>query len=73
MIFTESIPMKTESFPEGCFYLRLVIGILCFVCFVYMDQSRDEAVHAGSSAIVEQIGNDLDEEADAIIEAWKNM
>lgn len=64
---------ENRELSGGSFYLRLVIGILCFVCFVYMDQSSDEAVHAGSSAIVEQIGNDLDEEADAIIEAWKNM
>ena len=39
----------------GTFYIRLVIGILCFVCFVYMDQSKAEIAQVNSTAIVNQI------------------
>ncbi|HIZ81336.1 MAG TPA: hypothetical protein H9722_04485 [Candidatus Mediterraneibacter pullistercoris] len=55
----------------GTFYIRLVIGILCFVCFVYMDQSKAEIAEVNSTAIVNQIEKEVD--ADAIIEAWKAL
>ena len=61
--------------PEGggSFYLRLIIGILCFVCFVCMDQSGAEVAEVSSSAIAEEIGKDMKTETDTLIEAWKNL
>ena len=50
----------------GSFYVRLVIGILCFVFYVCLDQSQAEIAQVSSSAIAEQIGQDMD--ADALIE-----
>lgn len=55
----------------GTFYIRLVIGILCFVCFVYMDQSKAEIAQVNSTAIVNQIEKEMD--TDAIVEAWKKL
>ena len=55
----------------GSFYLRLVIGILCFVCFVYMDQSKAEIAQVNSTSIVNQIEKEMD--TNAIIEAWKAL
>lgn len=61
-----------EQEPSGgTFYIRLVIGILCFVCFVYMDQSEAEIAEVNSTAIVDQIEKDVD--TDAIVEAWKAL
>ena len=61
-----------EQEPSGgTFYIRLVIGILCFVCFVYMDQSEAKIAEVNSTAIVDQIEKDVD--TDAIVEAWKNL
>ena len=61
-----------EQEPSGgTFYIRLVIGILCFVCFVYMDQSKAEIAQVNSTAIVDQIEKDVDTEA--IVEAWKAL
>lgn len=61
-----------EQEPSGgTFYIRLVIGILCFVCFVYMDQSEAEIAEVNSTAIVDQIEKDVD--AAEIAEAWKNL
>ena len=61
-----------EQEPSGgTFYIRLVIGILCFVCFVYMDQSKAEIAQVNSVAIVNQIEKDVD--TDAIVEAWKSL
>ena len=56
---------------EGTFYIRLVIGILCFVCFVYMDQSKAEIAQVNSDAIVDQIEKEVD--TDAIMETWKAL
>ncbi len=56
---------------SGSFYTRLVIGILCFVCFVYMDQSRASVAEVNSTAIVEQIEKDLDPEV--IQEVWNSL
>ena len=53
------------------FYIRLVIGILCFVCFVYMDQSKVSVAEVDSTAIVHQIEKNVD--ADTIKEVWKNL
>lgn len=53
------------------FYIRLVIGILCFVCFVYMDQSKVSVAEVDSTAIVHQIEKNVD--ADTIKEIWKNL
>ena len=50
----------------GSFYVRLVIGILCFVFYVCLDQSQAEIAQVSSSAIAEQIGQDMD--ADALVE-----
>ena len=52
-------------------YIRLVIGILCFVCFVYMDQSKVSVAEVDSTAIVHQIEKNVD--ADTIKEIWKNL
>lgn len=52
-------------------YIRLVIGILCFVCFVYMDQSKVSVAEVDSTAIVHQIEKNVD--ADTIKEVWKNL
>ena len=58
-----------EQEPSGgTFYIRLVFGILCFVCFVYMDQSEAEIAEVNSTAIVDQIEKDVD--TAAIVEAW---
>ena len=56
---------------KGSFYLRLVIGILCFICFVYMDQSKAEVAQVNSTSIVNQIEKDMDVET--VKEVWKKL
>ena len=63
-----SIPDKQTG---GSFYLRLVIGILCFICFVYMDQSNAGVAEVNSTSIVNQIEKDLD--MDTVMEVWNNL
>lgn len=64
---------KDQEQTGGTFYIRLVIGILCFVFFVYMDQSDAEVASVNSTSIVNEIEKDIDVNADAIIEAWKAL
>lgn len=55
----------------GSFYFRLVIGILCFICFVYMDQSNAGVAEVNSTSIVNEIEKDID--MNTVMEVWKNM
>lgn len=62
---------EEQENTRSTFYIRLVIGILCFICFVYMDQNKAAVARVDSSEIVNQIEKDLD--IDEIAEAWKSM
>ena len=62
---------EEQGFSGGSFYIRLVIGILCFICFVYMDQSKVSVAEVDSTAIVNQIEKDID--ADTVKEVWKKL
>lgn len=68
-LYPENKGMKEQT--GGSFYLRLVIGILCFICFVYMDQSSAGVAEVNSDSITEEIGKDLDLEK--IAEVWKEL
>lgn len=60
-----------QNTQDGSFYIRLVVSILCFICFVYMDQGDVSVAEVDSNAIVHQIEQDFD--AEAIREVWKNL
>lgn len=62
---------EDPGFSGDSFYIRLVIGILCFICFVYMDQSKVSVAEVDSTAIVNQIEKDID--ADTVKEVWKKL
>lgn len=62
---------QDEQTAGGSFYLRLVIGILCFICFVYMDQSQAKVAEVDSAVITNQIEKDMDVEA--VKEVWKEL
>lgn len=62
---------KSGPFQGGTFYIRLAVGILFFVCFVYMDQSKTKVADVDSRAIVNEIEKDMD--AETIKEVWKAL
>ena len=70
-IYHSLYDQEEQQTSGGSFYIRLAIGILCFICFVYMDQNGAEVAQVDSSVIVEQIGKDLDVEA--VREAWEKL
>ena len=47
----------------GSFYMRLVICILCFIFFVYMDQNHAEVANVNSTKIINEIERDVELEA----------
>lgn len=49
-----------EKPSGGSFYIRLVAGIICFICFVYMDQSDADIAEVNSTSIVNEIEKDFD-------------
>lgn len=60
-----------QELSGGTFYIRLVIGIFFFVCFVYLDQSEADFAHVSSTSIVNEIEKNIDTEAFA--EVWKEL
>ena len=54
---------EKQNSQSSSFYIRLVVSILCFICFVYMDQSNVSVAEVDSTAIVHQIEQDLDVES----------
>ena len=62
---------EKQNSQSSSFYIRLVVSILCFICFVYMDQSNVSVAEVDSTAIVHQIEQDLDVES--IREAWNEL
>lgn len=55
----------------GSFYMRLVICILCFIFFVYMDQNHAEVANVNSTKIINEIERDV--ELEAVKEVWENL
>ncbi len=53
------------------FYIRLMIGILAFFCFVWMDYQDIKVSDVDSKKIVNQIEKQMDLEE--IQEVWKNL
>lgn len=51
---------EQSSSSYGSFYLRLVLSVLCFIFFVYMDQSKAEVAEVNSTVIVEQIEKNME-------------
>jgi hypothetical protein len=56
---------------QGSFMLRLSIGILCFLCFVWMDYRKVEIADVSSTQIVQQIEKEF--QLKDIQEVWKSL
>lgn len=54
---------------QGSFYLRLAIGVLCFVLYVWADYQDASVAGVSSDRIVSQIEEQTDIET--VLEAWK--
>lgn len=64
----EDTELEKES---SSFYLRLVISILCFICFVFMEQNKTEVAEVNSDVIVNEIEKDID--INTVAESWKSL
>ena len=56
------IPMKTVETPEGSFAFRLALGILLFVCYVWIDRAQIPVMNVDSSQIAVQIEKQMNVE-----------
>lgn len=63
---------EAEDIPEGgSFVFRLALGILLFVCYVWMDYAEVPVMNVSSDQIVTQIEKQMDVED--LQEVWKNL
>lgn len=56
---------------KNSFFFRLSLGILCFICYVWMDYGKIDVAHVSSEQIVNQIEKQIDMQD--IKEVWKNL
>lgn len=67
----EQYEENLEDETGGSFYMRLVICILCFIFFVYMDQNQAEVANVNSTKIINEIERNVDIET--VKEVWKDL
>ena len=61
----EQTPVKST------FYIRAVIAVLCFLCYMWIDKERIEIADVSSKNIVNQIEKQID--VDDVKEVWENL
>lgn len=62
---------EEETPPQNSFYFRLMLGIICFVCYVWIDYGEIKVASVSSNQIVHQIEKEMDlKEIKAV---WKNL
>ena len=54
-IYHELYDDQESAYPRDTFLFRLTLGILCFICYVWMDSSQAEIASVSSEQIVNQI------------------
>lgn len=62
---------EEENLPQNSFYFRLMLGILCFVCYVWIDYGEIKVANVSSNQIVHQIEKEMD--LTEIKAVWKNL
>lgn len=61
--------------PKNSFYLRLLIGVVIFGCYIWMDFGKVQIASVSSEKIAQQIEKpmELDEVKETLAEVWKNL
>ncbi len=70
-LYKELYSDETAETPEGSFAFRLALGILLFVCYVWIDRAQIPVMNVDSSQIAVQIEKQMNVEE--LQEAWKNL
>ena len=70
-IYHELYDGQESAYPRDTFLFRLTLGILCFICYVWMDSSQAEIASVSSDQIVNQIEKQV--EMEDIREVWNNL
>ncbi|HCR83296.1 hypothetical protein [Muricomes intestini] len=60
-----------ERRPKNSFYFRLILAVLCFVCYIWIDYGKIDVANVNSEKIVNQIEHQL--ELKDIQAVWKNL
>lgn len=70
-LYKELYHEEDEDVQGGSFIFRLTLGILLFVCYVWMDYAQVPVMDVSSDQIVTQIEKQMD--AEDLQEVWKNL
>lgn len=70
-VYRELYKGAKEEPEGGSFVFRLALGILLFVCYVWMDYSQVPVMNVNSDQIVTQIEKQMD--VKELQEVWKNL
>lgn len=70
-LYHELYPSKEGEEQGGSFGVRLVLGILLFICYVWMDYAQIPVLNVSSDQIAVQIEKQMD--AADLKEVWENL
>lgn len=70
-IYKDLYAGEQKERPKGSFFFRLTLGVLCFLCFVWMDYGNISVANVSSSRIINQIEKQFDWKD--IREVWKKL
>ena len=62
---------NAEERPKSSFFFRLTLGVLCFVCYVWIDYGKVNVANVSSDKIVNQIEKQMD--LKDIQAVWKKL
>ncbi|CUX44234.1 hypothetical protein [Clostridium sp. C105KSO13] len=60
-----------ETRPKNSFYFRLILAVLCFVCYIWIDYEKIDVANVNSGKIINQIERQL--ELKDIKSVWKSL
>lgn len=70
-IYHDLYDKENKEGPKGSFFFRFSLGLLCFICYVWMDYGKMDVASVNSDKIRTQIEKQMD--LDTVEEVWKNL
>lgn len=70
-IYRDLYDTEETEYEGGGFVFRLALGILLFICYVWMDYAKVPVMNVSSDQIVTQIEKQMNTED--LKEVWKNL
>lgn len=70
-IYNDLYKEEGQDRPKNSFFFRVTLGVLCFICYVWIDYGKVNVANVSSDKIVNQIEHQM--ELENLQEVWKKL